>query len=87
MEFTFELESKNKAYLPKLATHLGLNLEELRECISAEATEIAIKMQASIGKKAGVKGTPSIYANGKLLPYGSLMPVLQEALNSVKKSP
>ncbi|MCB9026809.1 MAG: DsbA family protein [Bdellovibrionaceae bacterium] len=60
------------------------NWNDLLECINSEETLEQIKKQGKKGEQVGVKGTPSIYANGKLLPRGQLLPVLQGLYNQLK---
>jgi protein-disulfide isomerase len=49
---------------------------------SAETHDL-IKAQASLGIAARVEGTPTIYVNGKKLPRGQLIPVLERVYQSL----
>ncbi|MDZ4661423.1 MAG: vitamin K epoxide reductase family protein [Pseudomonadota bacterium] len=64
-------------------TELKLNKDDLQKCMKSPDTELAIKKLINAGKQAGVKGTPSIYVNGRQLPYAHRKTVLQKAYNSL----
>ncbi len=46
-------------------------------CIESDEALEAIKSQGKSGEQSGVKGTPTVFANGKKLPRGQLIPVLE----------
>ena len=52
---------------PKLAQKLGLDGEELRKALAAGTYAKAVQADVASGDRAGVRGTPSFYLNGK--PY------------------
>lgn len=72
------------------ANALGLNGEELRNCVSSEKTVDIINKDVDAGNKVGVNGTPTTYINGQLvssggqsagaLPYEELKKLIDEAL-------
>ncbi len=64
--------------LSKTVATLGMNWESLRTCIDDGATIDAIKAQAKQGALVNVRGTPTLFANGRQIPR-VLVPVLQEA--------
>lgn len=64
---------------------LGLDEAQFKSCTEANQTHEAISAQAELGLKAGVKGTPSVYANGKSLPEGFMIPILEAVYDEVKK--
>ncbi len=57
----------------------------LDTCVEAEATQNQIMSQAALGDKSGVQGTPTIFVNGKILPRGQLIPVLQGAYKVISQ--
>jgi protein-disulfide isomerase len=65
-----------------LDSNAELNASELNECINSERTLKTIQSMADEGKKAGIKGTPSIFLNTRQLPRGQLIPVLEAAVKS-----
>jgi len=62
------------------AQNFGLNEATLNECLNSEATLGSIKSMA----EEGIKGTPTIFVNGRQLPRGQLIPVLEAALAQQK---
>ncbi|NJL24683.1 MAG: thioredoxin domain-containing protein [Calothrix sp. SM1_5_4] len=65
--------------LSKEVAALGINWETLRHCLEDPATQEAIKAQTKQGGLVNVRGTPTIFANGRQLKRGQLLPVLQGA--------
>lgn len=63
--------------LKNLTSKMNLNWEDLLACVNDENTLETIKRQAKVGDESGVKGTPTVYVNGKKLPRGQLLPVLE----------
>jgi protein-disulfide isomerase/uncharacterized membrane protein len=64
--------------LSKQIPAMGLSWERLQTCLNDVATIDAIKAQAKQGSLVNVLGTPTLFANGKLINR-VLVPVLQEA--------
>jgi protein-disulfide isomerase len=77
------LESVNQA-VPAIAKAAGMTAEAMNECTASEEAKSAIRKQADLGVELGVQGTPAIFANGKQLPGGQVLPVLQEAYKTLK---
>jgi protein-disulfide isomerase len=63
--------------LSQTVTGLGLNWEHLQTCMNDPMSQDAIRSQAKQGGLVNVQGTPTIFANGKLLNRGNMVPVLQ----------
>lgn len=61
------------------AADLGMNSDETVACVNSEEAKNAVRQQADLGHKINMEGTPTIVVNGKKLPAGQLLPVLQEA--------
>lgn len=64
--------------LSKQLPSLGINWESLQSCINDGATMEAVRAQAKQGSLVNVLGTPTLFANGKLINR-VLVPVLQQA--------
>lgn len=62
---------------------LGIDAIKLKECVESTATHEAVMKQATQGKDAGVKGTPAVFVNGRLLMGGQFMPILNEAYKTL----
>ena len=69
----------------KLARDLKLDLGELEKCVGNESTQQQLLTIAELGKKVGVEGTPTILVNGRPLPRGQLLGVLQAAYSEITK--
>ena len=65
--------------LSKEAVKLGLSWTTLEHCLVDPATLDAVKAQAKQGGLVNVNATPTIFANGRLLSRGQLIPSLQAA--------
>jgi protein-disulfide isomerase/uncharacterized membrane protein len=61
------------------AKELGIDWAPLETCMNDAATDTAIRAQADLGTASGVKGTPTIYVNGRKLDQGQLIPTLTGA--------
>lgn len=65
--------------LARTVSGLGLNWDRMQPCMNDPATMDAIKAQAKQGALVDVKGTPTIFANGRQLSRGQIVPVLEAA--------
>lgn len=74
-------EFLNESKIKELTTLLGLDQGAFDQCFASGDTLEIIKQQIQAGEKAGVRGTPSVFFNGRLLPAGGLLPVLNKALD------
>ncbi|MCB0391095.1 MAG: thioredoxin domain-containing protein [Bdellovibrionales bacterium] len=70
--------------LKSLSSNLVDDWQSLKDCIDSDEALNHIKAQAKLGDESGVKGTPTIYANGKKLPRGQLMDVLKSLYKTLK---
>ena len=71
--------------LKEILSSSSINWEDLNACMESEATQEAILAQAQAGEDARVRGTPTIFVNGRVLPKAQLIPVLEAAYKSLKK--
>ena len=65
--------------LSRLSVAEGLGWEHLRGCMEDPSVADAIKAQAKQGGLVDVRGTPTLFANGRQLPRAQLVPVLEAA--------
>ncbi|MBC86121.1 MAG: hypothetical protein CL677_02990 [Bdellovibrionaceae bacterium] len=70
-------------FLKGHAENKGIDVDAFMGCLDKPETIETLKSHAALGANANVKGTPSIYINGKYLPGGQLTPVLDKAINSL----
>lgn len=71
--------------LQAFAESLGLDMTAFNKCFSADKYKADIQADLQKGTAAGVKGTPSIFINGKLLsagyvPYSQIKTAIDAAL-------
>ncbi|MGE0526091.1 MAG: vitamin K epoxide reductase family protein [Bdellovibrionales bacterium] len=72
--------------LANSVSSLGLNWEALQSCMQEGATTDALRAQAKQGLLVNVRGTPTIFANGRLLTRGQVLPVLQNVRQKALES-
>lgn len=72
--------------LKQQTTSLSISYEKLEECMNKAETHDKVSAQAQMGQTAGLRGTPTVYVNGKRLDRGQLIPVLEGALKSLKSN-
>jgi protein-disulfide isomerase/uncharacterized membrane protein len=63
----------------------GADCAQMKTCMNSEETHVAIKNMAAEGDKAQISGTPAIFFNGKNLPAGQFLPVLENTYRSLSK--
>jgi protein-disulfide isomerase len=69
------------------ATQIGLNLDRYKSDVASEAVAQRIFLDGKRGHSLGVKGTPTVFLNGREVPFESLpaeklRPIIQAAINS-----
>lgn len=62
------------------ATKIGLNLEQFRRDTTSEIVERRIFLDGKRAHSLGVKGTPTVFLNGREVPFESLAPEKLKAL-------
>lgn len=62
------------------ATKIGLNLDQFRRDLNSEIVERRIFLDGKRVHSLGVKGTPTVFLNGRELPFESLAPEKLRAL-------
>lgn len=72
------------APLEEYAVKLGLPLDAFKACMSSPETQKLIQSMAEEGIKALIRGTPSVFVNGRLLDGGQVLPVLNSAYQSLQ---
>jgi protein-disulfide isomerase len=56
------------------ATKIGLNLEQFRKDLTGEIVERRIFLDGKRAHSLGVSGTPTVFLNGREVPFQSLAP-------------
>ncbi|MEM7647223.1 MAG: DsbA family protein [Pseudomonadota bacterium] len=75
-----------EAVMPEVEKKLqefGMDAEAFKACLDDEKTRSSIKEQAQLGTEVGVRGTPSVYINGKKVPPGFSIPLLEKIYRSL----
>lgn len=72
------------AELKGMCDQLKIDWAQLEKCMSSDETHQEIMAQAKRGDDAGVQGTPTIYVNGRYLPGGQLLPILDALYRQLK---
>jgi protein-disulfide isomerase len=62
------------------ATKIGLNLDKFRQDINSETVEKRIFLDGKRGHSLNVQGTPTVFLNGREVPFESLAPEKLKAL-------
>lgn len=60
------------------------NAQEVQKCVASEETQAMIKIFTEQATKANVRGTPAIFVNGKRLPAGQRIPILEKVYQGLK---
>lgn len=69
-----------------IASKFGFSEEELKKCVESPETNQALRDQAAEGEKAKIRGTPSIFMNGKKVPFGAKVPFLNAVYEKIKSN-
>ncbi len=67
------------AELRKMSDELKIDSSILEKCINTDESKSLIRSVAKVGSDLNLGGTPSIFANGKLLEGGQILATLQAA--------
>ncbi len=59
--------------------------EQMKNCMNSEEIHDAVRKMAAEGEKAQINGTPAIFLNGRNLPGGQLLPILENTYRSITK--
>lgn len=62
--------------LEKLSNELQVPLDQMKSCMDDTKTKDLVRAMADEGLKAEIRGTPSIFLNGKKVDRGQFVPVL-----------
>lgn len=71
--------------IPSIAESIGASAEDMKACADSDEAKAAITKQAQLGTSLNIRGTPAIFVNGRSLPAGSSIPILNEAYRSIEK--
>jgi protein-disulfide isomerase len=75
----------NGAKVQEIARELGLNMEQFNRDLKDPAIEAMINKDMENARQANVRGTPTIFINGKILRHRSLQGFQQAIDEELKK--
>ena len=64
---------------------LGLETAAFVACLESPEAHDTLLRQSKTGFNAGIKGTPTVFVNGRMLPRGQLIPVLDAVYREIKR--
>jgi protein-disulfide isomerase len=79
-------EAVDKA-IGAMAGEIGLQEAALVACVASDEARDAVAKQSAVGDALDIPGTPTIYANGRKLPYGQVLAVLRAAYDHAAEVP
>lgn len=71
--------------LKKLASQVGINMNQFNECLTSEKYAQEIREDYSDGVQAGIQGTPSYLINGNLIPGQIPLDVWKDIIGFILK--
>ena len=74
-----------KTLLPEIQNDLGLDKSQMADCADSAEIYDVINKSTQEGTTAKVEGTPTVYMNGKKLPWGQFLEVLNAAAKQAGK--
>lgn len=74
------------AQLKENADSLGLSYEDLMACQDTDEIREIIRSQSNVGNDLNISGTPTLYVNGRKVPPGFSVPLLEKMYREIKKS-
>lgn len=74
-----------KENLKRFAAELGLNTKQFNQCLDSGKYSTKVQEETLEGRRRGVRGTPSVFVNGKLLERGLDYPSIREAIEAELK--
>lgn len=73
----------SKENLKRFAADLGLNAEQFNQCLDAGKYTAKVQQELAQGRQEGVRGTPTLFVNGKLIEGGADYQVLRRTIELV----
>ena len=73
----------SKENLKRFAVDLGLNAEQFNPCLDSGKYAAKVQQELAQGRQEGVRGTPSVFVNGKLIEGGVDYQVLRRTIELV----
>jgi uncharacterized membrane protein/protein-disulfide isomerase len=81
----FHQTTDAKPIVEKMSHDLSLDADKVQSCMNEDSTQESLEAMAQEGAAAHIQGTPTIFVNGKILPRGQFLPVLEGLYKKLKK--
>lgn len=72
----------NQDNLKRFAIDLGLDTAEFNQCLDSGRYAEKVQQETLEGQRAGVRGTPTVFVDGRYLENGGSYPVLKAAIET-----
>ncbi|MBI3312745.1 MAG: DsbA family protein [Candidatus Omnitrophica bacterium] len=86
--FSMDQPPQGEAALAEIAKKIKLDEKKFSDCLKSGRHKAEVEKDIAAGNKAGVRGTPTLFVNGKLLsgaqPYEAISQVVQAELSTKK---
>ncbi len=94
-DYLFQKQETDAPFTPdelkRYARDLGLDTDAFDRCVDSGKYMNVVLKETNEGRRLGVRGTPTIFVNGQLIPRGALWPdlkaAIEKALQEAKASP
>ena len=84
-DYLFQKQETDAPFTPEelkqYARDLGLDTAAFDKCVDSGKYLDVVNKETNEGRSMGVRGTPTIFVNGKLIPRGALWPDLKAAID------
>lgn len=85
-DYLFQKQEMDAPFTPeelkRYARELGLDTEAFDRCLDSGKYMHVVLQETNEGRALGVRGTPTIFVNGQLVPRGALWPDLKAAIEA-----
>lgn len=71
--------------LEQAAVETNVPVDQIKSCMQSNEIQDLVLQMTNEGKIAQIRGTPSVFANGRSLERGNFLPVLEEAYSRLNK--
>ena len=72
----------SKENLKRFAAELGLDTDQFNQCLDDGRYSDKVRQETVQGQRDGVRGTPTLFVNGKLIDGGAEYRVLSAAIEA-----
>ncbi len=77
----------SKENLKRFAAELGLDTKQFNRCLDSGKYSAKVQQETAQGRQKGVRGTPTLFVNGKLIEGGGDYQILRAAIEAALNEP